>query len=241
VGKNCPTCGAKVRRGFTFTAPPIVPAKRARLQLSERAEAALLIPAGQAIGTGAVIAAVGTLAADLWLPGWEAWKIGALCGVVAIGGVWWDGIRDDAKRVWYELERRFGVDLDRDGIVGEPEKRHPRQTAIDEIDERHSSGAPRTASLTWLPIAPEETQRLAAAVVVDGVRFVRGELVAEGAIKLNDYKGVKDALLDRRYLRTIGNGVGVTYAGYRWFCKKLPPELTPLPYTSLQIGPVKRR
>lgn len=194
-----------------------------------------MIPALQALGTAAIVTAGGSLVADFWLPGVEPVKFGALCGVVSLGGVWWEGIRDDAKRVWYELERRFGVDLDGDGVIGEPEPQ-PRQTAIDEVDDRAPNGAPRTASLTWLPISPEQTQKLAVALVVDDVLFSREDLKRAKAIKHNDYGRVMRVLLDRRYLRKIGGGVGVTFAGYRWFCKKIPRDMDALPYTSLSIG-----
>lgn len=176
--------------------------------------------------------------AGCWLAGGDparsaAWSL--LLSTISAGAVRWLASVGDWNLLWWRVEQLANIDLTGDGAIGEPETNQPpRKTAIDEIDERHANGAPMAASLTWLPISPEETQKLAVALVVDDVRLVRTDLVAADALPLNSYKAVVDELKRRRMAFKTGNRNRLSLVGYKWFCKKLPQGLTPLPYTSLR-------
>lgn len=146
-----------------------------------------------------------------------------------ISGLVWPYTMRWHNRLLLKFEEITGKDINQDGEIGPP-----RRTPLDEVDERYNNGTPKLVKLDWLPIAPEETQKLAAAVLVDGVRFTRRELSEAHALSIEDYSKVMKILLSRNYLRKSGNGVVVTYAGYRWLCKQIPEGMTPLPYTSLQ-------
>lgn len=181
-------------------------------QLSPRAEAALLIPALQALGTAAIVTAGGSLVADFWLPGVEPVKFGALCGVVSLGGVWWEGIRDDARRVWYELERRFGIDLDGDGIVGEPEppRKEPRFQPPDAWVGSKPPGRLKMAYERFpIPFTDHvEAQRVARHVVVHNKPFTRRGLIGSGALPDDPehYSAIFNAMMEAGLLIEKGNG-----------------------------------
>lgn len=237
---TCWQCGADVSGLAAVSSGPtplINYAPAAKLPMSQREIEAVRIPFQHALhiaaplGFSVCILCVLSDISQARSLGW-GWIVGSAVfvavRVVAAVGDW--------EQFGWRLEQLFKVDLNKDGTVGEPGPQQPRQTAIDEVDERFPNGAPRSASLTWLPISPEETQRLAVALVVEDVLFVRSELVRKKALRHNDYTAIKDVLLEKRYLRKVGNGLAVTMAGYRWFCKKIPQTMTPLPYTSLRIG-----
>lgn len=190
-------------------------------------EGNVTVPLLQSIISGAFAGvAAGGIAAIVEQP--QSPIIGIVTASITSGLVWAIALQWHNRLLW-KFEEFTGADIDQDGVVGPP-----RQTPIDEVDERYDNGTPKLVKLDWLPIAPEETQKLATAVLVDGVRFTRRELSEVKALSIEDYSKVMKVLLTRNYLRKSGNGVVVTYAGYRWLCKQIPPEMTPLPYTSLQ-------
>lgn len=154
--------------------------------------------------------------------------IGLVAAGVTSGLTWLVSVRQHNSLLW-RMEEFIGADIDQDGEIGKP-----RQTPIDEVDERYPNGSPKVWRLDWLPITPEETQKLAVAVLVQGVRFTRRELTDAKVIKFDDYSKVKEVLQGRGMLCKNGTGVSLTRGGYQWFSKQLPEGMTPLPYTSLQ-------
>lgn len=228
---TCPTCGARVKPGFKFTVPmPSAKPPRLALKLSERVEAALLIPASQALGTGVVIAAAGTLITDLWIPGWEPWKVGALCGVVALGGVWWDGIRDDAKRVWYELERRFGLDLNKDGFVGDPERPTKGEPCFQPPDAWVGDKKPGRLKMAYtrhpIPFADHnEARSVARAVLARNTPFTRRGLIDSGALPddTEHHGKIYRAMIKAKLAIKRGNGAVLNDAGREYLATCLAP------------------
>lgn len=234
---TCPMCGSEKSilpdwermQNFAFgtSVAPGTSYMRQEPISSATLEGNVAVPFLQSVISGVFAGiAAGGIAAIVEQP--KSAIIGLITTSVTSGLVWAIALQWHNRLLW-TIEEITGADIDQDGAVGPP-----RQTPIDEVDERYDNGTPKLVKLDWLPIAPEETQKLAIAVVVSGVRFVRDDLVRAEAIKFNDYGKVMKVLLNRNYLRKSGNGVVVTYAGYRWLCKQIPTGMTPLPYTSLQ-------
>lgn len=213
--------GASVAPGTSYMRQePVAPATL---------EGNVAVPLLQSVISGVFAGvAAGGIAAIMEQP--QSAIIGLITTSVTSGLVWSVVMRWHNSLLW-KVEEVTGVDVDRDGEIGQP-----RQTPVDRFDKRHNDGSPKRWKLDWLPIAPEETQRLAVAVVVDGIRFVRDELVKKKAIALNDYGPVIKVLKECGFLYKKGSGVALTYIGYKWLCQQIPDGMTPLPYTSLPVG-----
>lgn len=118
--RRCPTCGRRVPTGFEAVAPPITKQRRPPIiQIGERTERAWLVPIAQSLTSGVIAGSTVAVLAS-FDPEMQFARIGALSGLVTTSLVWGWSVKDDARRVWYKLENTLGLDLDRDGVIGEP-------------------------------------------------------------------------------------------------------------------------
>lgn len=133
---KCPNCGHST---LGLTAPTVNRARRPLLTMNERTEHGVAVPLEQALVSGGFVAGLGAIAMSL-LPGAGAeWiKFGAFAGLLTGGLVWRWAIQEDGRRVWHRIEAALGVDLDGDGVIGDPGPGQPSERLL----PVHNAGRP---------------------------------------------------------------------------------------------------
>jgi hypothetical protein len=171
--------------------------------MGERTESAVAVPIAQSVTSGLITGSIGAVVAS-FAPDTPWARIGVLTGLVTTGLVWVWSVRDDAQRVWYRLEKTLGVDLDGDGIVGEPAK--ARAAWVKQAE--HKAYWKRYV----IPFADyEEAHSVARAVLARNVPFTRRALVLARALPDDPehyseiYQAMVNAhLLDKDSVTTMG-------------------------------------
>ncbi len=191
----CPTCGnGKVPLGFKITAPVVTATKAPRRLVGERTEHGVLVPSYQATGSGVISGLIGTVGSSLFWPTLECVKIGALVGLTTGALVWALALWDDRARVWYELERRFGVDLDGDGFVGKPDQLKAQEAPAVWIKDNEHQAHWRRHNIPFADL--KEAKRIARASLAREAKFTRRALEKVGAIPDDPehYSGIYQAM-----------------------------------------------
>lgn len=142
----------------------------------------------------------------------------ATAGGVATAAVIWIALLRQHQDLLWEVERTVGLDLDGDGITGEPQEESPYiETMTRTPDNRH-------LKLGRIPLSKREARAVAAALY-HGAGFSRRQLTAAGALPDDPerYSEIYQALLQVGYLEPVGNGAELTLAGREFFQECLEP------------------
>jgi len=108
----------------TWQVAPGTEAERAAPSRAANLASDLLVPLGQALVTGGLLAGLAVFLLGELAPGWDVnrWKVWAALAL-GISAVAWLLLLGQTRRLLWSLERVTGLDLDRDGQAGEPAER----------------------------------------------------------------------------------------------------------------------
>jgi len=117
-----------------------------------------VVPLGQSLVTGALGAGLVVFGISELAPGWDGSGLKVWAGLsLAISAVAWGVLLGQTRRLLWAIETRTGLDLDRDGETGKPERRLPivlNGAKIAAVRQEQGRQADRDAFVAWLKLLP---------------------------------------------------------------------------------------
>jgi hypothetical protein len=174
----------------------------------------LLVPLGQAmvsgaLGSGLIVLALGSVAPSLEVDGFRLWALSAL---VISTATWWILLCQTRSLLWAK-EKRTGIDLDGDGIVGPPVALPPIQVEV-------TSGQKQV--YLDLPGKPEALAMLARGVLAGRPMAEDSWSGRAGPFSRSEFRAIRDTLIERglatwRNPDAKAQGCELTHAGRAMF------------------------
>jgi hypothetical protein len=145
----------------TVASPPIT--QREYLHRAETVKVQFL----QAAGTGLFLG-IAALVLGLWARWREPWMLALIVGILATGATWMI-----LQRNWVRMstwETLTGLDLNRDGVVGEKVVEPARSIRV-QVDRVNGQGHVSESSIFDLPATNDQMMALADGLLNGGMRF----------------------------------------------------------------------
>jgi len=175
-------------------------------------QADVLVPCGQSLFTALF---VGLLSGAIAI--WQAWpwQVPAMLAAISAALMWFSSVAD-TRALLRRVEVWTGKDLDRDGIVGDPER------VIHEyhVKDDSQSGA-HWQMMISLDIDPERLRQFAKGLVVEGRSTGTSTWTGQrGLFERTEFEQLRDELISRgfaKWSKSRNRGWYLTSKGKSWF------------------------
>lgn len=161
------------------------------------------LPALQAVISGAFLGLLGGFGIGIlvdWIDYGSPWRAGLIAGVLTmlltIAFVWFRQLEDWRELVW-SLESSLAVDLDRDGIKGDPDQ------VVNTVRVELVRDEGRRVQIADIPTDPARLADFARGIL-DGQPISERQWSGAGALfSQNEFRAVRDAFMARGWLRWV--------------------------------------